>query len=327
MMARPFPLDLARYIATSASRSIDAAVAYWSPVAIPRLAPTDTAMYAAKGRGKSRYEFFEPAMRDVAVDRAALRGDLEVALKHGELEVHYQPVVEVATGRPRGFEALLRWNHPTRGLLGPTEFIELAEQSGHIHPIGSWVLEQACRQAAEWRAQDASDLTIAVNVSARQLQDPGLVPGIRAALDGSGLDAGSLVLEITESATVDDTEGVIARLEELKRLGVGLAIDDFGTGYSSLSYLRRFPVDQLKVDRSFVAGVAANAQDRAIVANVIDLAHAFGISVVAEGVETHEQLEVLAAMGCDLAQGYNWCRASDALSAAAWLADERRVAG
>jgi EAL domain-containing protein (putative c-di-GMP-specific phosphodiesterase class I) len=255
----------------------------------------------------------------VAVERSSLRTDLEWALQREELAVHYQPLVDVTTGVVRGFEALLRWEHPKRGLLAPGEFIELAEESGLIVSIGSWVLRRACAQAEVWRRAAGRGLTMAVNVSARQLQDPGLVGEIATALQESALDPGALVLEITESATVEDTEGVITRLGELKALGVGLAIDDFGTGYSSLSYLRRFPVDQLKIDRSFVAGVATNAEDRAITASVINLGHALGIQVVAEGVETKEQLENLSAMGCDLAQGYNWLRPADTHHVSDWL--------
>ena len=284
------------------------------------LSGADTAMYVAKARGKSHYEVFEPSMRDLAVERSGLRNDLEWAVPRSELAIHYQPVVDVLTGELRGFEALVRWNHPTRGLLGPNEFIVLAEESGLIISIGAWVLRHACRQVAVWRRLHGADLTMAVNVSARQLQNPGLVAVITHALKDAGLDPGALVLEITESATVADTEGVIARLAELKALGVGLAIDDFGTGYSSLSYLRRFPVDQLKVDRSFVAGLASSSGDLAIVASVVNLANALGIHVVAEGVETVSQLEKLCEMGCDLAQGYNWHRPVDANDMGHWLA-------
>jgi diguanylate cyclase (GGDEF)-like protein/PAS domain S-box-containing protein len=269
-----------------ARASIGLALAHGSETVDDLLSGADTAMYVAKSRGKSRYELFESRMRDVAVERSGLRNDLEWALQREELAVHYQPLVDVPTGVVRGFEALLRW---------------------------------ACEQAAAWQRALGRSLTMAVNVSARQLQDPGLVGEIATALQESGLDPGALVLEITESATVEDTEGVITRLGELKALGVGLAIDDFGTGYSSLSYLRRFPVDQLKIDRSFVAGVATNAEDRAITASVINLGHALGIQVVAEGVETMDQLENLAAMDCDLAQGYNWLRPADAHQVSHWL--------
>jgi diguanylate cyclase (GGDEF)-like protein/PAS domain S-box-containing protein len=302
-----------------ARASIGLALAHGSETVDDLLSGADTAMYVAKSRGKSRYELFESRMRDVAVERSGLRNDLEWALQREELAVHYQPLVDVPTGVVRGFEALLRWDHPKRDLLAPGEFIELAEESGLIVSIGSWVLRRACEQAAAWQRALGRSLTMAVNVSARQLQDPGLVGEIATALQESGLDPGALVLEITESATVEDTEGVITRLGELKALGVGLAIDDFGTGYSSLSYLRRFPVDQLKIDRSFVAGVATNAEDRAITASVINLGHALGIQVVAEGVETMDQLENLAAMDCDLAQGYNWLRPADAHQVSHWL--------
>jgi EAL domain-containing protein (putative c-di-GMP-specific phosphodiesterase class I) len=261
-------------------------------------------------------------MRDLAVKRSSLSGDLEWALQRDELEIHYQPVIEVGSGHVCGFEALVRWRNPARGLLAPSEFIDLAEETGLIVTIGGWVLEQACRQAQAWRL-DRGALTMAVNVSARQLQDPGLVASIANALATSGLEAGALVLEITESATVADAEGVIARLHELKALGVGLAIDDFGTGYSSLTYLRRFPVDQLKIDQSFVAEVATSTEDRAIVASVIDLAHALGVNVVAEGVETDVQLFALTAMGCDLAQGFRWRRPEAATGADSWLSHQK----
>ncbi|HYT38298.1 MAG TPA: EAL domain-containing protein, partial [Acidimicrobiia bacterium] len=302
-----------------ARASIGLALADGTETVDDLLGGADTAMYVAKSRGKSRYEVFESRMRDVAVERSGLRTDLEWALQREELAIHYQPLVVVATGAVRGFEALLRWEHPKRGLLAPREFIDLAEESGLIVSIGSWVLRRACGQAEAWRRALGRDFTMSVNVSARQLQDPGLVGEIATALQESGLDPGALVLEITESATVEDTEGIITRLGELKALGVGLAIDDFGTGYSSLSYLRRFPVDKLKIDRSFVAGVATNAEDRAITASVIDLGHALGIRVVAEGVETMDQLENLAEMGCDLAQGYNWLRPADGDQVSDWL--------
>jgi diguanylate cyclase (GGDEF)-like protein/PAS domain S-box-containing protein len=291
-----------------ARASIGVAVAGDHETTEELLSGADTAMYVAKARGKSRFEFFEPRMRAVAVERSGLRTDLEWALSRDELVIHYQPVVDIPTGVVRGFEALVRWQHPKRGRLNPAEFIDLAEESGLIVSIGAWVLRRACEQAVLWRRRTGRALTMAVNVSARQLQDPGLVGEIGAALGAAGLDPAGLVLEITESATVADTEGLIARLEELKALGVGLAIDDFGTGYSSLSYLRRFPVDQLKIDRSFVAGIAVSSEDRAIAASVIGLAHALGIHVVAEGVETVKQLEWLSELHCDLAQGFNWLR-------------------
>ncbi|MDQ1569080.1 MAG: hypothetical protein QOF96_3960, partial [Actinomycetota bacterium] len=230
-LTRPFRIHDKEVYARA---SVGLALAHGPETTEELLSGADTAMYVAKARGKSRYELFEPRMRDVAVERSGLRTDLEWALQRGELVIHYQPLVDVPTGTVWGFEALLRWNHPRRGLLNPGEFIELAEQSGLIVSIGSWVLRRACEQVDVWRRAAGRPFTMAVNVSARQLQDPGLVGEIATALQESALDPGALVLEITESATVEDTEGLIARLEELKALGVGLAIDDFGTGYSSL---------------------------------------------------------------------------------------------
>ncbi|MHB1488505.1 MAG: EAL domain-containing protein, partial [Acidimicrobiales bacterium] len=283
------------------------------------LSGADTAMYVAKAHGKSRYELFKPQMRDRVVERSSLRTDLEWALQREELAIYYQPVVSVRTGTVAGFEALLRWNHPERGLLSPDEFIALAEESRLIVSIGAWVLRHACRQVSVWRQAHGHDFTMAVNVSTVQLQDAGLLGEIASALQESKLDPGALVLEITESSMMEDAEGMTGRLQELKELGVGLAIDDFGTGYSSLSYLRRLPVDQLKVDRSFVAGVATNPEDVAILASVINLSQILGISVVAEGVETMDQLEKLAEMGCDLAQGFNWLHPSDTPTVESWL--------
>ena len=315
-LGRPFRL-LDQEVLVRAS--VGLAVAQGDETTEGLLSGADTAMYVAKARGKSRFEVFRTRMRDDALERSRLRTDLEWALPHDELSLHYQPVMDVPSGNVRGFEALVRWNHPHRGQLQPGEFIDLAEETGLILSIGAWVLRQACRQAETWRRTYDGRLSMSVNVSARQLQDPQLVSAVASALDESGLDPSGLVLEITESATVADTEAAIARLEELKALGVGLAIDDFGTGYSSLSYLRRFPVDQLKVDRSFVDGLTTSTQDRAIVASVINLGHALGIHVVAEGVETIEQLEALGELGCDLAQGFNWDQPASPEIIGAWL--------
>jgi diguanylate cyclase (GGDEF)-like protein/PAS domain S-box-containing protein len=278
----------------------------------------DLAMYVAKSTGKSRYEFFASEMRDAAVEKSALRTDLEWALHRSELSIHYQPIFNLSSGTLLGFEALVRWNHPTRGELAPEQWISLAEDGGMIIPIGSWVLRNACQQTAAWQ-QQGRDLTIAVNVSARQLQYSGLVDEIAALLREFDLSASALVLEITESATVVDTEGVIARLESLKKLGVGLSIDDFGTGYSSLSHLRRFPVDHLKVDKSFVAEMVTNPEDLAIVASVVNLGHSLGLQVVAEGVESVEQLATLREMGCDQAQGFHWRKPAEATDVSRWL--------
>jgi len=284
------------------------------------LGNADAAMYVAKARGKNRVEVFEAGIRTAAVERSGLRTDLGWALERGQLEVHYQPVIDIAGGAVVGFEALVRWHHPRRGLLLPGEFIDLAEESGLIVPIGAWVLAEACRQARSWIDAHGGDrLTMAVNVSARQLHDAGLAATVAAALAASEVDPASLVLEITESVTMAETDVTISRLRALKDLGVGLAIDDFGTGYSSLRYLRRFPVDLLKIDRSFVAGVGRNPEDSAIVSSVIGLAHSFGLGVVAEGVETAEQLAELTRFGCDYAQGYHWLRPAAASEVESWL--------
>jgi two-component system sensor kinase len=299
--------------------SVGVAIARGNETSDELLSGADSAMYVAKSRGKARFEFYESEMRDAAVDRSALRTDLEWAVQRGELAIDYQPLVDLPTGTLSGFEALVRWNHPTRGRLGPDQFIDLAEENGTIIPLGSWVLRNACKQIAVWQRTQGREFTIAVNMSARQLQDPGLIAKIQAALAASGISANALILEITESATVEDTERSIEVLNSLKTLGVRLAIDDFGTGYSSLSYLRRFPVDQLKVDQSFVSELVTNPEDLAIVSSVINLGHSLGLSVVAEGVETVDQLEKLCDMGCDQAQGFKWRRPADAQDVSSWL--------
>ena len=285
------------------------------------LSQADAAMYVAKARGKSRYEVFEPAMRTAALERVTVKSELQWAVQCDEMQTYYQPLIELHSGEVVGFEAVLRWQHPKRGLLSPTEFIAVAEESGLIVPIGAWTLRQACREGRRLQRShpERAMFGISVNVSTRQLQHPGLLNEVEVALAESGFDPKLLTLEITESATLHDTEACIQKLQELKALGLRLAIDDFGTGYSSLSYLRRFPVDQLKVDRSFVAGLGKDDQDTAIVTSVISLAHALGLEAVAEGVETMEQLEQLTVLGCDLAQGFNWRRPTSFEAVDAWL--------
>ncbi len=300
--------------------SVGVAVTHGSDTAEDLLIGADVAMYLAKARGKSRYEFFETDMREAALERSALRTDLEWALQRDELEIHFQPIVDLPQGSLVGFEALVRWNHPTRGQLLPSQWIALAEESGLINSIGHWVLRTACQQGADWQRALKRDLTIAINVSARQLQGPGLVNEVATALRDSGLKADALVLEITESATVEDTEGVMSRLQALKALGVSLCIDDFGTGHSSLTYLRRYPVDYLKIDRSFISNVVTNPEDFAIVSSVINLGHSLGLRVVAEGVETAAQLEKLGEMGCDQSQGFIWRHPADEQNVSCWLA-------
>jgi diguanylate cyclase (GGDEF)-like protein/PAS domain S-box-containing protein len=272
----------------------------------------DAAMYQAKDRGRGRWVVFDNAMRASAVDRLDIGNALRRALERRELRVHYQPVVDLGAGRVAGVEALVRWEHPERGLLLPGEFIAVAEETGLIVPIGAWVLDQACRQIQRWHADRPGrpPLRVAVNLSGRQLGHPGLVEDVSAALADTGIDPALVELEITESVLMDDVETSEETLRRLKALGVRIVVDDFGTGYSSLSYLRRFPVDQLKVDRSFVAGLGTDPGDSAIVAAIVTLAHTLGLTAVAEGVETAAQLAELRRLGCARAQGYLFARPS-----------------
>jgi diguanylate cyclase (GGDEF)-like protein len=284
----------------------------------------DAAMYRAKARGGNRREVFDRGMRARAKRRLALHSALHRAVERGEFRVFYQPVVRLRDRRPVGAEALVRWQHPERGLVGPEEFIGLAEETGLIVPIGTQVLREACLQARRWRAAgpDGSPLCIKVNLSARQFAHPGLVALVAGILAESGVDPASVYLEITESVLMEDAESMCAHLRELKALGVSLAVDDFGTGYSSLLYLRRFPVDELKVDRTFVAGLLGNPEDQAIVAAIVTLAHSLGLRAVAEGVESTGQLTRLLELGCDLGQGYHFGRPMPAESMAPHLGPE-----
>jgi predicted signal transduction protein with EAL and GGDEF domain len=282
------------------------------------LANADAAMYRAKANGKTRYELFEESMNAGAMDRLQLEIALRRALKCDEFRVHYQPIVSLQTGEIVEVEALVRWEHPLRGLVPPDEFIPLAEETGLIVPIGQLVLKQACEQAHAWQAQYPSDppLVMSVNLSARQFQHPTLVEDIAQVLQQTGLQRRVLKLEITESVVMQKAESTVTTLRKLKDLGIQLAIDDFGTGYSSLSYLKRFPVDTLKIDRAFVDGLGQDPHDTAIVEAVIALAKALNLSVTAEGIETAEQRSRLRLMGCDLGQGYYFDRplAPEALS-------------
>ena len=270
----------------------------------------DVAMYQAKLKGKGRYEIFAPSMHGAAMARLQLRTDLERALERGELELVYQPIVELAGGEHAGVEALLRWNHAEQGTLVPTTFLAAAEETGLLVPIGRWALETACRQAVAWRANGGwqtaggAQRLMSVNLSVAQLRDPTLVERVRRALVEHELPPGTLVLEITESALLDDTEERIAQLRAFKNLGVLLAIDDFGTGYSSFSYLRRLPIDILKLDRSFVSTIDTRPDDRIVASAILDLGRTLGLRVIAEGIETAAQREVLAELGCELGQGF-----------------------
>jgi diguanylate cyclase (GGDEF)-like protein/PAS domain S-box-containing protein len=266
------------------------------------------AMHRAKERGGNRFEMFDDEIRSRALARLQTGSELRHAIQAGELRLHYQPEIDFRTGVCTGVEALVRWQHPTRGLLAPIHFIPIAEDTGLIVPLGAWVLSTACQQVAEWRTMPRAPRSVSVNLSAKEIAQPDLLSRVSEALDRAGLDSGALRLEITETSIMDDPEGAAEVLASLRDLGVRLDIDDFGTGYSSLLYLRRFAVDYLKIDRSFVAGIDQNHQDEAIVASVIDLAHAFGIAVVAEGVETAAQADWLRNHDCDIGQGFLWGR-------------------
>lgn len=268
----------------------------------------DVAMYRAKKEGKARYILFNQSMNSEALERLNLENDLRRAIEREEFRVHYQPKVDVATGKCLGVEALVRWLHPTRGLLAPEKFIPVAEETGLIVPLGLYVLKAACLQMRQWHEQYPSDppLTVSVNLSARQFQQTDLVDEAAEALRAAGLDPGALELEITESVVMENAQSAIATLRALKALGLRLSIDDFGTGYSSLAYLKSFPVDTLKIDRSFVEGLEEDAEDSAITSGMVSLAHTLGLEVVAEGVGNAKQLAKLKEMGCNLAQGYHF---------------------
>jgi diguanylate cyclase (GGDEF)-like protein/PAS domain S-box-containing protein len=270
----------------------------------------DVAMYSAKERGKGRYEVFESGMQQAAVRRLQLKADLERALERGQFTLRYQPLVVLGTGEIRGVEALVRWEHPVRGMVMPAEFIGLAEESELILHLGRWVLNEACGQARAWGDDfpRRRALTMSVNLSVRQLQDPGLIDDVAACLARTGLDARLLTLEITESVLMHDTEFTMDMLRRLKALGVRIAIDDFGTGYSSLSYLRQFPIDSLKIDRSFVASIVKGGEESALVRSIISLSRAMHLETVAEGIEHPIQAAELEALGSDLAQGYYFAR-------------------
>jgi diguanylate cyclase (GGDEF)-like protein len=285
----------------------------------------DLAMYRAKAATQGGFERYNPGMHTELVARVQLEADLRRALEAGELFLHYQPTFDLGSGQITGAEALCRWNHPTRGLVPPTELIPLAEASGLIRPLGAWVLREACQQAATWQqAHPDRDkpLALNVNLSGRQLQHTQVVQDVADALRDSGLPAESLVLEMTESVLLDDSETVLDILGQLKALGIRLAIDDFGTGYSSLSYLHRFPVDILKIDRSFVERLSHASDNAELAWTVVRLGQSLQLQTVAEGVEDSTQFLTLRRMGCDIGQGYYFGRPMDANALARLLSDE-----
>jgi EAL domain-containing protein (putative c-di-GMP-specific phosphodiesterase class I) len=266
-------------------------------------------MYRAKDRGRARLELFDENMRRRSARRLELADQLAAAIEHGQIHVHYQPIIDLRTGHVSAVEALARWDHPDRGTLPPWEFIGLAEETGLIVGLGLSVLSQACDQTRRWEVELGRNAPkVHVNISARQLAHSNLPRLVQGVIDQSLIDAGRLCLEVTESVLMEDAATSIQALGELKALGVELAIDDFGTGYSSLAYLQRFPIDTLKIDRSFVDGLGPERGDTTIVSLILGLAETLGLDCIAEGVETAEQLARLQSLGCDAAQGYFFAR-------------------
>jgi diguanylate cyclase (GGDEF)-like protein/PAS domain S-box-containing protein len=306
-LSTPFILD-DKEIFTSVSIGIAlSTTGYQHPEEFLRDA--DTAMYRAKSLGKARCEVFDAEMRASITDRLQLETDLRHALERREFRNFYQPIISLETGTIEGFEALLRWQHPSRGLLAPNDFIPIAEETGLIREVGWWSLSEACRQISKWRVLCSSDLSISVNLSVKQFLQPNFAALLDALLKELNLPSGTLKLELTESSIMTDPTAAIALLGQIKSLGIRLAIDDFGTGYSSLSYLQRFPLDTLKIDRSFTSAMGNGGKEESMIARTImPLAHNLGLDVVAEGVETHEQVNLLKELRCKYAQGFYFSR-------------------
>ena len=285
----------------------------------------DAAMYQAKERGRGRFQFFDPALRDRAMARHALEADLRQALELHQLRLYYQPLFSLVDKNLVGVEALIRWEHPTRGLLDPDEFVPLADERGLLVAIGAWVLDEACRQLAEWVALGGDRLTMAVNVSPREFTSPDFVDRIEQTLRRHDLEPSLLCLEMTESALLAESAEIGSVFGRLSALGVRLALDDFGTGYSALTHLRHFSVDTLKIDRSFVERLGSDDRDRRIVGAVAAMAHALGMTIVGEGIESPDQLSDLQRLGCDEGQGFLLARPQSAqdmtvlLAADSWL--------
>jgi len=285
------------------------------------LAHAEVAMTIAKKRGGHQTLFFHPGMTDSMHERLALENDLRRALAAGEFELYYQPEISIKTGRIVAAEALLRWRHPTKGIIGPSSFISLAEETGLMIPLGEWALREACRQARSWQVDLGTSLPVAVNLSATQFRRQNIPQMIQAALADAGLDAGALEIELTESALMINPEESAGVLKQLRKMGVSVAIDDFGTGYSSLSYLRRFSIDKLKIDRSFIRDLTTSRTDESIVRAIVSLARSVGLRVVAEGIESAEQLEFVTRLECDQWQGYHCCAPQPAARFVAMLMD------
>jgi diguanylate cyclase len=289
------------------------------------LAHAEAALVSSKRNGGGRVNFFDPSMSDSMQERLALENDLRRALAAREFEVHYQPQISTRTGRILSVEALLRWRHPQKGLIGPSSFIPLAEQTGLIVPLDAWVLREACRQARIWLAESGINFKVAVNLSMMQFRCPDALETIVSAVNAAGLDPRSLEIELTESALMIDPDKSATVLKLLRSMGITIAIDDFGTGYSSLSYLRRLPIDKLKIDRSFIRDLPTSQTDESIVRAIVSLAHSVGLQVVAEGVETAEQLERIRALDCDQWQGYYCCQPQPAAELAERLLGDSAI--
>ncbi|HMB95295.1 MAG TPA: EAL domain-containing protein, partial [Tepidisphaeraceae bacterium] len=278
----------------------------------------------AKAAGKAQFTIFYPKMHERVVTRLKMETDLRHAIEHGEMLLHYQPIISLAGGSIEGLEALVRWRHPERGLIPPMEFIPCCEETGLIVPLGFWVLEEGCRQLRAWRAQFPEvPLSLSVNLSVRQLTSPNLSSRMGEILRDHDIDPQTIALEITESVFIGDSGAATEVLRELKQLGVQLHLDDFGTGYSSLSCLRRLPLDCVKIDRSFIEGICERADHRNLVHGIIGLTKTLGLGLIAEGVETAEQVDMLQSMDCERAQGYFFSRPVDAASATAFIRKSR----
>jgi diguanylate cyclase (GGDEF)-like protein/PAS domain S-box-containing protein len=324
-LARPFNLNGHEVFATVSIGIALSATGYELPDDVLRDA--DTAMYRAKMLGKARHEVFDKTMHALAMNLLQMESDLRRAIERKEFFLHYQPIITLETGEVRGFEALVRWQHPERGFIPPNDFIEIAEETGLIIPIGQWVLEEACRQIHRWQTEfpQYPPLQISVNLSVKQFMNADLLAHIQTALKDAEVDPHSLKVEITESMVMENVEAAIEMLQQMRALGIELSIDDFGTGYSSLSYLHRFPISTLKIDRSFVSRMTVNNENAEIVRTIIMLARNLKMDVVAEGVETAEQLAQLKALNCQYGQGYYFSKPLSADAMMSWLSSQQQL--